>query len=133
MPTSLAGRSGPAGLACRLLLALALCACGGGGDDAAKAAGGDTTGTAAPASQTSLAAADTCTGPPLSSVHTLAGWTSRRRCTIRRATRGRSRPSSWMTVVFSTVSGPALSASSPPPSDSSALRLATPSLCSAIP
>jgi hypothetical protein len=62
MRTSLAGRSGLAGLTRALLLALALGACGGGDTDGG---GGATTGdTAASVAQASVAAADTCTTPP---------------------------------------------------------------------
>jgi hypothetical protein len=62
MRTSLAPRSGLAGLGSRLLLVLALCACGGGGDKGAKAAAD--TDTAAVRTTTAPAAADTCTTPP---------------------------------------------------------------------
>lgn len=61
MRTSSAGRSGPAGLARSLLLALALCACGSGGDQS----GGETARTTdAQAMSATTTAADTCTGPP---------------------------------------------------------------------
>jgi hypothetical protein len=66
MRTSLAGRSGPAGLGSRLLLALALVACGGGGDGekAATAADSSAVTSATAAASSAPAAADTCTGPP---------------------------------------------------------------------
>jgi hypothetical protein len=63
MRTSLAGRPGAAGLACRLLLALALAACGGG-DDAGEGARADSAAVDPGAAVTAAAAADTCTGPP---------------------------------------------------------------------
>jgi hypothetical protein len=64
MRTSLAGRSGLARLASPLLLALALCACGGErGGEAGGAAAPDTA-AAASAAATTVADADTCTGPP---------------------------------------------------------------------
>ena len=62
MRTSLAGPSGPAGLASRLLLALALCACDER-DDAGQSGGGAATRTAdAPAAL--AAATDSCGAPP---------------------------------------------------------------------
>ncbi|HEX6370294.1 MAG TPA: hypothetical protein VF006_15345 [Longimicrobium sp.] len=63
MPTSLAGRSGAARLGSRLLLALALCACGGDtpGEDGGAGAARPADSTAA---STAAAATDTCTGPP---------------------------------------------------------------------
>lgn len=68
MRTTLAGRSGLAGLTRALLLALALGACGGGDENGGGgSAAGDSTGAAAPsahAMQASTAAADTCTTPP---------------------------------------------------------------------
>jgi hypothetical protein len=66
MRTPLAGRSGLAGPGCRLLIALALAACGASDDGGggAKAPADDSAGGAATARQASLAAADTCTGPP---------------------------------------------------------------------
>lgn len=68
MRTSLAGRPRPAGLASRLLLALALCACGGGDDTGGAQAGEDTQRQAA---LSTAAATDTCTGPPPSYAQTV--------------------------------------------------------------
>jgi hypothetical protein len=64
MRTSLAGRSGPAGLACHLVLALALAACGGGGDQGAGGESALRADSAAPRATIASAATDTCTGPP---------------------------------------------------------------------
>ncbi|HEX5871004.1 MAG TPA: hypothetical protein VFY65_11330 [Longimicrobium sp.] len=65
MRTSPAGRTGAAGLACGLLLALTLAACpGGGGNAEGEKADVNATPSADPATEMSVAAADTCTGPP---------------------------------------------------------------------
>jgi hypothetical protein len=66
MRTSLTGRPGLTGLTRALVLALALAACGGG-DESADAAGGAAATREARALQTTgdtVAATDTCTGPP---------------------------------------------------------------------
>lgn len=65
MRTSLAKRSGLAGLARALLLALALGACGGSDEDGGEgAAGSSAADQAAATAAADTAAADTCTGPP---------------------------------------------------------------------